>query len=44
MLGAIFFKAQNKIQDPAKLSRLVQMIDEQSWVGKRTEFVGTDVG
>ena len=22
MLGAIFFKAQNKIQDPAKLSRL----------------------
>ena len=23
MLGAIFFKAQNKIQDPAKLSRLV---------------------
>lgn len=25
MLGAIFFKAQNKIQDPAKLSRLVQM-------------------
>ena len=33
MLGAIFFKAQNKIQDPAKLSRLVQMIDEQNWVG-----------
>src|SRR5678815_1381577 len=33
MLGAIFFKAQNKIQDPAKLSRLVQMIDEQEWVG-----------
>jgi type I restriction enzyme M protein len=33
MLGAIFFKAQNKIQDPAKLSRLVQMIDEQDWVG-----------
>ena len=27
MLGAIFFKAQNKIQDPAKLSRLVQLID-----------------
>jgi type I restriction enzyme M protein len=33
MLGAIFFKAQNKIQDPNKLSRLVGMIDEQSWVG-----------
>lgn len=33
MLGAIFFKAQNKIQDPAKLSRRVQMIDEQNWMG-----------
>ena len=30
MLGAIFFKAQNKIQDPAKLSRLVQMIDAEN--------------
>lgn len=37
MLGAIFFKAQNKIQDPAKLSRLVQMIDAESWVGMTTE-------
>jgi type I restriction enzyme M protein len=33
MLGAIFFKAQNKIQDPAKLSRLVQLIDAEKWVG-----------
>ena len=40
MLGAIFFKAQNKIQDPAKLSRLVQMIDEQSWVGLDTDTKG----
>jgi type I restriction enzyme M protein len=32
MLGAIFFKAQNKIQDPAKLSRLVQMIDAENWI------------
>ena len=32
MLGAIFFKAQNKIQDPAKLSRLIDMVDETSWV------------
>jgi len=40
MLGAIFFKAQNKIQDPAKLSRLVQMIDEQSWVGMDTDTKG----
>jgi len=40
MLGAIFFKAQNKIQDPAKLSRLVQMIDEQAWVGLDTDTKG----
>jgi len=40
MLGAIFFKAQNKIQDPAKLSRLVQMIDEHSWVGMDADTKG----
>jgi type I restriction enzyme M protein len=40
MLGAIFFKAQNKIQDPAKLSRLVQMIDEQNWVGMDADTKG----
>ena len=28
MLGQIFTKAQNKIQDPAKLTRLIAMIDE----------------
>jgi type I restriction enzyme M protein len=31
VLGAIFFKAQNKIQDPAKLARLIQMINEVNW-------------
>ncbi|MDA0307522.1 MAG: class I SAM-dependent DNA methyltransferase [Proteobacteria bacterium] len=31
MLGQIFVKAQNKIQDPAKLSRLIAMIDEVNW-------------
>lgn len=31
LLGQIFTKAQNKIQDPAKLSRLVAMIDETQW-------------
>lgn len=40
MLGAIFFKAQNKIQDPAKLARLVQMIDEQQWVGLGVDVKG----
>ena len=32
MLGSIFTKAQNKIQDPAKLYRLIDMIDETQWV------------
>jgi type I restriction enzyme M protein len=40
MLGAIFFKAQNKIQDPAKLSRLVQLIDAESWVGMDADTKG----
>ncbi|MBU2812383.1 SAM-dependent DNA methyltransferase, partial [Acidithiobacillus thiooxidans] len=40
MLGAIFFKAQNKIQDPAKLSRLVQMIDAENWISLDTDTKG----
>lgn len=32
MLGQIFTKAQNKIQDPAKLFRLINMINETQWV------------
>jgi type I restriction enzyme M protein len=32
MLGQIFTKAQNKIQDPAKLFRLIDMIDDTEWV------------
>ena len=32
VLGQIFTKAQNKIQDPAKLLRLIDMIDEVQWV------------
>jgi type I restriction enzyme M protein len=40
MLGAIFFKAQNKIQDPAKLSRLVQLIDAESWISLDTDTKG----
>ncbi len=32
MLGKIFAKSQNKIQDPAKLYRIVQMIDQEKWV------------
>jgi len=40
MLGAIFFKAQNKIQDPAKLSRLVQMIDVEKWISLGSDIKG----
>ena len=32
MLGQIFTKAQNKVQDPAKLSRLIDRIDDTEWV------------
>jgi type I restriction enzyme M protein len=31
ILGQIFIKSQNKIQDPAKLSRLIDMIDKEEW-------------
>ena len=33
MLGVIFRKAQNKIQDPAKLKRLISdLIDREQWM------------
>jgi type I restriction enzyme M protein len=33
LIPVIFRKAQNRIQDPAKLRRLIQMIDEETWSG-----------
>jgi type I restriction enzyme M protein len=38
MLGQIFTKSQNKIQDPAKLYRLIDMIDKENWA-----MMGTDI-
>lgn len=38
MLGQIFTKSQNKIQDPAKLYKLIDLIDKEKWV-----IMGTDV-
>jgi len=39
LLGLVFRKAQNKIQDPAKLKRLVSdLIDKEQWV-----MVGADI-
>jgi hypothetical protein len=32
ILGQIFTKAQNKIQDPAKLFKIIDLIDKESWV------------
>ncbi|KAB2834025.1 MAG: SAM-dependent DNA methyltransferase [Candidatus Brocadia sp.] len=38
ILGQIFTKSQNKIQDPAKLYKLIDMIDKEQW-----SIMGTDV-
>jgi len=32
MLGQIFTKSKNKITDPAKLARLIEMVDDVQWV------------
>jgi type I restriction enzyme M protein len=31
LLGVIFRKSQSRIQDPAKLRRLIKLIDEETW-------------
>ncbi len=38
ILGQIFTKSQNKIQDPAKLFKLIDMIDKEQW-----SMMGADV-
>ncbi len=40
MLGVIFRKSQNKIQDPAKLKRLVELINEETWTGLDIDVKG----
>lgn len=40
MLGVIFRKAQNRIQDPAKLERLLMLIDEESWMRMDADVKG----
>ena len=40
MLGVIFRKSQNKIQDPAKLNRLISLINEETWVGLDIDIKG----
>ena len=41
MLGQIFTKAQNKIQDPAKLSRLIDLVNDTDWVMLGADTKGT---
>jgi type I restriction enzyme M protein len=33
LIALIFHRAQNKINDPAKLQRLISLIDKESWIG-----------
>lgn len=40
MLGQIFTKSQNKIQDPAKLFRLIDMVDSVEWVMETVDVKG----
>jgi type I restriction enzyme M protein len=40
LIPVIFRKAQNKIQDPAKLERLVELIDGETWIGLDIDIKG----
>lgn len=40
LLGVIFRKAQNKIQDPAKLKRLIELINNETWMGLDIDVKG----
>lgn len=40
LLGIIFRKSQNKIQDPAKLKRLLRLINDEVWVGLDVDVKG----
>ena len=41
LIGQIFIKAQNKIQDPAKLYRIVHMINSEKWAILGVDVKGT---
>mgnify|MGYP006281959359 FL=1 len=40
MIGIIFGKAQNRIQNPARLRRLIDYIDEETWMGLDVDVKG----
>lgn len=41
LIGAIFLKAQNEIQDPAKLRRMVTLIDGETWLALGVDTKGS---
>jgi type I restriction enzyme M protein len=40
LIPTIFRKAQNKVQDPAKLERLIRLIDGETWIGLDMDVKG----
>ena len=40
LIPVIFRKAQSKIQDPAKLRRLIELIDSETWIGLDIDVKG----
>jgi type I restriction enzyme M protein len=40
LLGAIYQKARNAVEDPAKLQRLIQLIDEEKWIALKIDVKG----
>jgi len=40
LIPTIFRKAQNKVQDPAKLRRLISLIDSETWIGLDMDVKG----
>ncbi len=40
LIPVIFRKAQNRIQDPAKLRRLIELIDGETWIGMDIDIKG----
>jgi type I restriction enzyme M protein len=43
LLGQIFTKSQNKIQDPAKLARIIDMVDREKWSTLGKDEYGRDI-
>lgn len=40
IVGTIYSKAQNKINEPAKLKKLISVVDEQTWMGLDVDVKG----